>query len=254
MACNFLLFSYGLDEFFGEILGMGAFKADPANGSGGKGTQMFEELREIDDFPLILIVITIHILPKQSHFLNALGVKECHLLENIIQGSGNFPSSHIRDDAIGTKIVASIHDGNVRTELPFLVVGGSKGVRLGVFIHLAIYTGKNIYDALLVIGPDDIVYLGSFILEIFLQTLSHTPSDDEGKFSMRFDMSEISKPPPDTVVCTLAHRTGIEYGAICLVSLGSRNKSCTFELQFQCVAFGNVHLATVGFQPVRVNH
>jgi hypothetical protein len=100
-----------LYQFAGEVFRMGTFKANPFDGV-FLCSQYLQQLGKVDNLTFLFKVITVHVLSKQGYFFHSLGIEEGKFLDNVFNWTGYLSSTYIGDNAICTKIVAAIHDGN----------------------------------------------------------------------------------------------------------------------------------------------
>ena len=96
-------FSIGADQLVAQILGMRGHKAYARHAQGVHAPQKFRELAAA-------AAIGIDVLPQERDLLHALIDEALALLQHGLRLARTLPPAHIRHDAIGTEVVAAVHD------------------------------------------------------------------------------------------------------------------------------------------------
>ena len=106
---NMPALGHHFDQFVAQILGMGGHEADAGN---VQPIQLPQQLGEgISVFRAVAVAV--HVLAQQHDFLYAGLPELLRFPEDILHAAGALPAPHIGHDAVGTEIVAAVHDGDV---------------------------------------------------------------------------------------------------------------------------------------------
>jgi hypothetical protein len=126
-------------HLLGKILGVRGEEPDPGNAR--KTVHQFPEKKgKIDDSFRSFVPIGIDVLPQEGYFFHPPFLQVSQLLKNLPGIAGHFSPSHIGNDAVGTKIVTSVHDGNKGFELPLPIMFHGKMV-FGLWLQGKIFHG-----------------------------------------------------------------------------------------------------------------
>ena len=105
---------HGLKQLVGGVLGVGGHKADQE--IPGDGVHLLQQVGKIHGL-LQVLPIGVHVLPQQGDVMIALLRQLAHLGQDVLRPAGALPSPNIGHDAVGTEVVAPIHDGHPRLDL-----------------------------------------------------------------------------------------------------------------------------------------
>src|SRR5690348_10546338 len=112
MADDFRQRTVRVNQTPGELSWMGG--GIPNALDSGNLVNIFEQQREIGDFRFLLIIedppIRVHILSKQSHFLDSLSSQPGDFLQNIGERTRNFLASGIGNNTKTAILAAPLHD------------------------------------------------------------------------------------------------------------------------------------------------
>ena len=106
-VANVLAVFDDIDQLQGEILGMRGHKADALDA--GNGVDLSQQAGEADG-SLKVVAVAVNILTKEHDLTHAVGGKGPHLFNDVLSATAALASAHIRHDAVGTEVVAAIHD------------------------------------------------------------------------------------------------------------------------------------------------
>ena len=123
---------HDINQFVGNVLGMGRHKADALN------AHLIERLKQLrkGELPLHVQPIGVDVLPQQHDLPHALCLELTCLFDNPRGGTGTLPSAHIGHNAVGTEVVAAIHDRDVGMIGAAAVHGQRLGNASFLFNHL----------------------------------------------------------------------------------------------------------------------
>ena len=102
-----------INQLVTDVLRMRGHKAHAAN-----ALHLVHHAHEIGKIRLFVVfAVRVHILSEQRHLGIALRDRTAHLRHDLLRRTAALTSAHIGYDAVGTVVVAAIHDGHPRREL-----------------------------------------------------------------------------------------------------------------------------------------
>ena len=173
-----------------------------------------------------------------------MGVQEIHFLQDLGHRPACLPAPDVGDDAIGTKVVAAVHDRHVTGDVPLVP---RQLVELVAFAVSGGSAQGDVDDLLLVVHPYHIVDLGSFLAHVIQQPLGHAAGDHQSQGMEFLLMGEKAQPAPDPAFSRLAHRAGVQDDKIGFCGVFGFGKTSPEQTGFQRIALRHVHLAAIGF-------
>ena len=176
-------FRNNLQGFIAHILGVRSSEADAyARCRLCYGAQQH---RESDNLPVRLLkTVRVDILPQQGHFLIAFSHQIRHFIQDTFHITAAFPSARIGDDAVGTEVIATAHDGDKAGDVVaadtrrYHIAVGLRCGQLHVNGFLTGFHSRNqIGQAEISIRPHhqvDMVVRNQVVLDTFRHTSQHT--------------------------------------------------------------------------------
>ena len=104
----------GINELMAGVLGVAGHKADVI--IAGHGAQQVEKVGEID-LLFQTLAIAVHVLTQQGDLLIARFHKAAELRKDIAGLAALLAAADVGHDAVGTEVVAAVHDGQPSAEL-----------------------------------------------------------------------------------------------------------------------------------------
>ena len=216
MAANLRISLDGLNQIIGEILRVRRHKAYALQAidlayffkQGGKALAPFKPL-----------AVGIHILPEQHDFFYAVRDERLHLAHNILRLARLLSAAHIGDDAVGAKVIATVHDVHARLK-PGLSARGHvipEGISLfrrvddALILRLdrieqfrklpdVMCSEDKIHEVILLLNPQHFILL-----------LHHAAADADQHVRIQlFKVLHNAEMPVELFIRVLAHRAGIK--------------------------------------------
>ena len=133
-----------------------------------KGTvDFFEEARKINAFGRFFPV-GVNVLAKQGDIPHPLINQGAYFPQNIFRGPAYLPAPYKGDNTVGAEIVAALHYGYKRTNVPLSWKGSLYVWDIKILIKVNSYEPfsafikpfNNIYDIVEPLGPHDKIHVG----------------------------------------------------------------------------------------------
>ena len=106
---------HGLKEFLRGVPGVAGHKAHKE--VPGNGVNPGQQVGKVDLQPQILAV-AVHVLAQEGDVLIPLRHQLAHLVHDALRVPGALPAPDVGHDAVGTEVVAAVHDGHPGLDLP----------------------------------------------------------------------------------------------------------------------------------------
>ena len=216
---------------------------------------LLQQVGEVDHRIIgIFPVIGIHVLAEERNLLIA-GLKDlAGFPDDGLGVAGTFGASGIRDDTVGTDIVAAAHDRN-EGGYAVLVDPDRADVAVGLFMgkeDIDLRTVRSHVTQQLRKGPvgiraGDQVYLPA-VQQGILETLRHAADDaDDHVRTGFFLLAEHLDPPPDPLFGIIPYREGIGQDHIGLVHVFRPHIPLVRQDGEDHFRVIHIHLAAIGF-------
>ena len=206
----------GVDEFMAGVLGVAGHKADLV--VAGHGAQQVEQVGKINGLRKPFAV-AVDVLPQQRDFFVAFGHQIAELRQNGVRLAAALAPAHIGHDAVGTEVIAPVHDGQPGAETGIPPDGQvlDDGVALGGRFQIALAAAnalsqqrRQTVDAVDAEHEVDVrVALAQLFHDVGLLRHAAADADDQARvlffeFFQRADVAE------DALLGMFAHRAGVE--------------------------------------------
>ena len=207
--------------------------------------------------------VRVYVLSEQGYFLITVGKKAFYFRNYVFRLSAAFPASDVRNDAIRTKIVATVHNVNPR-------VGKTRTKRFDSFDYFAVFFEyfheaffridfllQKFAEFIYVIRSDNHIYVRIRLQKFFgkIALLRHAAANRDDKLRIfAFEFFVHSDIAESVLFGVFSHATGVENNNVRVLGLFTLGVPHSAENPRNLFGFVNVHLTPVRMYNIVLTH
>ena len=202
-----------------------------------------------------ILPVGVHVLAQEGDVLIPGGDQLPGLGHHLLGTAGALPAPDVGDDAVGTEVVAAVHDGEPRLHLPVAAQGYALGhgavvLRGGEDALFRVHHPlEKLREAPELMGPEDQIHhrVGAFELLGHMLLLHHAAADGDDLPGAGFlRVVEGADVAQHAHLRMLAHSAGVDHDHVRLKLVLRKAVAHLGQIPAQLLAVGLVLLAAVG--------
>ena len=201
------------------------------------------------------LAIGVDILPQQRDILVALCYQLLYLLHDPLRTAAALPAAHIGHNAVGTKIIAAVHDwypsfdkaiplrGKILRHTAVILPQIKNPLSLG---KAALQQG---WEKMRRMGAKHQIHIGKALFQFFdhMGLFCHTSAQaDQDGWPLRFELLEVADVAKNLVLSIFADGTGVKQNEVCFFRLFRHGKTNLCKDSLHTLAVRHILLAAKG--------